>query len=67
MSQFREDHPLHVRRGPRNSAVAACLVGLIVIVFGLTYVKITSGGSLEGFDHAVRPGLAEQGTVKTDG
>ena len=35
-----------------------CLTGLIVIVFGLTYVKITRGGSLEGFDHTVRPGLA---------
>ncbi|MCF6445036.1 hypothetical protein [Nereida sp. MMG025] len=62
MGYFRADHELHDRRKGRNLGVAAVLIGLIVIVFGLTYVKITSGGSLEGFDHTVRPALITEDT-----
>lgn len=57
MGYFREDHEIHGRRKGRNTGVAAVLVGLIAIVFGLTYVKITGGGSLEAFDHSTRPAL----------
>ena len=48
MGYFRQEHELHTRRSGRNGAVALVLVGLIAIVFGLTYVKITGGSSLEG-------------------
>jgi hypothetical protein len=40
---FREDHELHKRRFGRNLGVGLVLVGFIVIVFGLTVVKVTRG------------------------
>ncbi|NSX55986.1 hypothetical protein [Parasulfitobacter algicola] len=59
MSYFRKDHELHERRLGRNWALFSVLVCLIVIVFGLTIVKVTSGGSLQAYDHAPRPELVE--------
>ncbi len=53
-------HELHERRKSRNMGVGLLLAGLIAVVFGLTVVKVRSGFSLEGFDHAVRPSLTEQ-------
>ena len=41
---FRDDHELHKRRLGRNVGLALVLVGFIVIVFGLTVVKVTRGG-----------------------
>lgn len=55
MTTFREDHELHQRRSGRNWGVFLVLAGLVGIVFGLTYVKITSGSPMEAFDHSVRP------------
>ena len=53
-------HELHERRRGRNTGVALLLVGFIGIVFGLTVVKVTNGGSLEAFDHAPRTSLETQ-------
>jgi len=49
---FQEPHELHVRRAGRNKAVGLLLAGFIVLLFALSVVKVTSGGSLEAFDHA---------------
>lgn len=40
---FREEHELHKRRLGRNVGVGLVLVAFIVIVFGLTVVKVTRG------------------------
>ncbi|MFY0660299.1 MAG: hypothetical protein JXR15_07380 [Shimia sp.] len=40
---FHEQHELHKRRFGRNLGVALVLVSFIVIVFGLTVVKVTRG------------------------
>ncbi|MHA6346849.1 hypothetical protein [Roseivivax sp. CAU 1761] len=40
---LRPTHELHKRRFGRNLGLALVLGGLIAIVFGLTYVKITRG------------------------
>lgn len=40
---FRVEHEIHTRRRGRNLGVALMLVAFIVIIFGLTYVKITYG------------------------
>ncbi|WP_425045940.1 hypothetical protein [Primorskyibacter sp. S87] len=40
---IRATHDLHKRRFGRNLGVALTLVGFIVIVFGLTVVKVTRG------------------------
>ncbi|MCG7493159.1 hypothetical protein [Thalassobius sp. Cn5-15] len=38
------EHELHKRRSSRNIGVGLTLAAFIAIVFGLTMVKITSGG-----------------------
>jgi hypothetical protein len=40
---FKAEHELHTRRFGRNLGVALTLVAFIVIVFGLTVAKVTSG------------------------
>lgn len=40
---FRDDHEIHKRRLGRNVGVALVLASFIVIVFGLTVVKVTRG------------------------
>jgi hypothetical protein len=40
---FRDPHELHKRRSGRNIGVALVLASFIVLVFGLTYVKVTRG------------------------
>lgn len=52
---MHRDHELHTRRKGRNFGVLAVLLAFIVLMFGLTVVKIQTGGFSEGFDHAVRP------------
>ena len=56
---IRAEHEIHQRRLGRNVGVAISLVALVVIVLGLTFVKVTRGGveAMQGFDHAVRPGM----------
>jgi hypothetical protein len=54
MSSFRVEHELHGRRKGRNIGVGLTLVTIIVIIFGLTVVKVTRGdfepprGQVEG-------------------
>lgn len=58
---FDEGHEIHKRRFGRNLGVGLTLAALIGIIFGLTVVKISEGGMLEGFDHAPRPSLVTEG------
>ena len=51
------EHELHTRRFGRNLGVGLLLVGFVVIVFGITVVKISTGGTMEAFDHVVRPAI----------
>jgi hypothetical protein len=49
MTGLKRQHELHQRRFGRNLSVALVLLAFIVIVFGLTVVKVTNGD----FDAAV--------------
>jgi hypothetical protein len=40
---LRQEHELHTRRKGRNIGVGLLLAGFIVLVFALTFVKITGG------------------------
>lgn len=57
---IRRDHPLLRRRLGRNLGLGVSLVGLVGIVFALTVVKVTTGDIAEGYDHVLRPELAQQ-------
>ena len=54
---IRATHELHQRRFSRNLGLGLVLVAFIAIMFGLTVVKVTRGGSMQGYDHVVRPEL----------
>lgn len=41
---FPPEHEMHTRRKGRNIGVGLVLGALIAIIFGLTYVKVTSQG-----------------------
>jgi hypothetical protein len=55
---IRVEHELHARRRGRNMGLLVVLLCFIVIVFGLTVVKVQTLGDIrqfEAFDHAPRP------------
>jgi len=54
---FRATHELHHRRSGRNIGLALVLLAFIVVVFGLTVAKVTSGDPMQAFDHVPRPEL----------
>ncbi|WP_028913638.1 hypothetical protein [Pseudorhodobacter ferrugineus] len=54
---FDVEHELHKRRLGRNVGLGAVLVAFIALVFGLTVVKVTDVGQMQGFDHVLRPEL----------
>lgn len=56
---IRVEHEMHQRRKSRNIGVGLCLVGVIVVVFGLSVVKVTLGHNVEAFDHVARPALEQ--------
>ena len=61
---FRPEHEIHRRRFSRNLGVGLALLGFIAIVFALTVVKVTRGGSIQGYDHVVQPELVPVGTTE---
>ena len=54
-----QEHELHGRRRKRNALVGLVLLGFVVMVFGITLVKLKNGRSMEAFDHSIRPALVE--------
>lgn len=57
---FRPDHDVHRRRFGRNLGLGLVLAAFVAIVFGLTIAKVSNGDMIQGFDHAVRPELADR-------
>jgi hypothetical protein len=57
---FRPDHEIYKRRLGRNVGLGLTLVAFVAIVFGLTVVKVTESGPIQGHDHVVQPGLVPQ-------
>jgi hypothetical protein len=53
------EHEIHRRRRSRNVGLGLTLVALIAVLFGLSIVKITTVGPIEGFDHVARPALTD--------
>lgn len=62
MTALKATHDIHQRRFSRNLGVALALVGLVVIILGLTVVKVKRGDGMERFDHVVRPSLESAGS-----
>jgi len=52
---IRATHELHGRRKGRNLGVGLLLAGFAALLFGLTMVKLETGGTIQGYDHVLRP------------
>lgn len=48
------EHEIHNRRRSRNVGLGLVLVMFVVLVFGLTVVKVRQGDTMEAFDHQPR-------------
>ena len=46
---------IYTRRFGRNLGLGLVLAAFVVLVFGLTVVKVTRGDPMQGFDHSTRP------------
>ena len=57
---MHQDHELHTRRKGRNFGILGVLFAFVVLIFGLTVVKIQTGTYAEAFDHVVRQALVAQ-------
>lgn len=64
---FREEHELHKRRFGRNLGLGLVLVAFVVLVFGLTVVKVTEGDPMQAFDHVARPEMTMPDNVQESG
>ncbi len=63
----RVTHELHSRRFGRNLGLGLTLVGFVAIVFALTVVKVRRGDHMQGFDHTMRPALAQPANTAPEG
>ncbi len=43
-----------------NILLGLLMLGLVILIFLVTIVKLMNGGSLQGYDHVVRPELVEE-------
>ncbi len=50
-------HDLHTRRFGRNVGIGLVLGAFVVLIFGLTMVKVQNGDPMEGFDHSPRSSM----------
>lgn len=48
------EHEIHRRRRSRNVGLGLVLIAFVVLVFGLTVVKVQQGNLMEAFDHQPR-------------
>ena len=51
---FGKDHELHRRRLGMNAGVGLVLAAFVVLIFGITVVKISGGSLMEAYDHQPR-------------
>ncbi len=48
------EHEIHGRRRSRNVGLGLVLVAFVVLIFGLTIVKVQQGDLMEAYDHQPR-------------
>jgi hypothetical protein len=54
------EHEIHHRRFGRNLGVGLVLGAFVILLFGLSIVKIKGGDTMQAFDHTARPGLVTE-------
>lgn len=51
------EHELHRRRRGRNLGLLGVLLAFVVLVFGMTVVKISQGDMMQAYDHRPRASM----------
>lgn len=51
------EHELHRRRKGRNLGLLGVLLAFVVLVFGMTVVKISQGDMMQAYDHRPRASM----------
>lgn len=59
---LRDGHEVYTRRRGRNVAIGGCLGGVVLMIFAVTIVKLSSGVDMRGFDHTFETVPAAPGT-----
>ena len=54
---FRPDHEIYRRRLGRNVGLGLVLAAFVAVIFGLTVVKVSQTGPIQGYDHVMQPAL----------
>lgn len=54
-----KQHEIYKRRGKNNVWLGVIMGGLVLVIFSVTIVKLTSGSKMQAFDHTLRPELLE--------
>ena len=57
----KEKHEIYNRRGNKNMWLGIIMGSFVVLVFFVTIVKLSSGVSMQAFDHALRPEMVTKG------
>ena len=52
-------HKIYEVKSSSNIGLGLILVGFVVLVFSVTVVKLSTGKSMQGFDHVLRPEMVE--------
>ena len=52
-------HEVYKAKNSSNIGLGLILVAFVVLVFSVTVVKLSTGQSLQGFDHVLRPEMVE--------
>ena len=52
-----DSHEIYARRRSRNIGLGLSLAAFVLLIFGVTVAKLTTGQSMEGFDHSFRPAM----------
>ena len=48
-------HKIYKAKNSSNIGLGLILTGFVVLVFSVTIVKLSTGQSMQGFDHVLRP------------
>jgi hypothetical protein len=52
-----DSHEIYGRRRSRNRGLGITLAAFVLLVFGVTLVKLEEGQRIQGFDHSFRPAV----------
>ena len=56
---IKERHEIHKVKNSSNIGLGLILIGFVVLVFSVTVVKLSTGQSMQGFDHILRPEMVK--------